>query len=212
MTLACFLSWLHEWQDLAAGLIGAFFLIITVRWTLGAERRRRSEETKSLRVALGAEVRQFAGRAFTAYQEIMNLAKSARVVQDDLMTITVRQVDNACSFVSPVIYPNTAHDLGSVGAHAHKIVYFFGQVEFAQDAVRRLTARGDIDRILSRLQILNIVEALLNAAETAAGALPAFSERTWSNNDADFYLQVKSARQDFDKFKGSRPEAAAGKL
>jgi hypothetical protein len=58
-----FMCWLEKWQDLVAGLIGAAAVIMTVRWTLLAERRRHEEEAKALRTALGAEVRQFGSHA-----------------------------------------------------------------------------------------------------------------------------------------------------
>jgi hypothetical protein len=67
---------LHEWQQLLGSIIGSLALVITVWKILGAERRRRNEEAKSLRLALGVEFRQIARHTLTLQEEVLKLLPS----------------------------------------------------------------------------------------------------------------------------------------
>jgi hypothetical protein len=186
----CWVSWIKEWQDLSAGLLGAAALIWTVRWTLLAERRRQEQETEALRTALGAELRHFANRALDGYREIVKMMAAASNV-GDAMTVTPQQIDKVAHFPDAVIYPQTAASLGALGDYAHGIVFFFGQVTLVQDALRRLPTEVPV---LPRVQLVNIALALFNAADAAREALPAFAAPRWSDGDRVFESQVTEAR------------------
>lgn len=196
--------WLKEWQDLVAGLIGAAALVWTVRWTLLAERRRQEDEAKALRTALGAEVRQHAGSALAGYGRAVGMLSTGANV-GSVVSVSSQQLANIARFPDPVVYPHTAARLGVLGDHAHGIVFFFGQLTLVQDTVRRLSIG---EPVLTRAQLLNLAEALLNAAEAAVKALPAFAEARWVENDRAFASQVAEARASFERLR-SAPAASA---
>jgi hypothetical protein len=66
-----FVSWLFRWQGLVGAIRGAIAVAPTVGWTLSAEKRRRNQEERALRTALGAEVRHLANRALKGHRELL---------------------------------------------------------------------------------------------------------------------------------------------
>lgn len=183
-------EWLRAWQELIAGLIGAVAIVSTVRWTLLAERRRRAEEAKALRTALGAEFRQFAGRVLDSLTKMIDLLATSP--DSPVVGVTTRNIENLTHFPDAVVYPQTASQLGTLGDHAHSIVFFFGQVVLVRDAAKLLPL--DVT-VISRAQLLNFAQALLNAADAAVEAMPAFASDRWAEGDRNFASQVADARQ-----------------
>lgn len=186
------MRWLHEWQDLIAGLIGAAALIATVRWTLLAERRRREDEAKALRIALGAELRHFASRALQASQSMVAILNNTER-SDRLVSISPLQLGTFAHFPEPVIYPHSAPGLGALGRHAHDIVFFFGQVTLVKDALQHLRESGSPTEV-PRLQLVRIAQALFNAADAAVAALPALTDPIRADGDKQFTSEVAKAR------------------
>jgi hypothetical protein len=126
-----FTEWLHHWQELVGAIVGAIAVTSTVWWTLSAERRKRDKETHAMRVALGAEVRQFAHRALQACQSIVTHWETA-MKNGTSSGMTPVALENIARFPDPVIYPNTVAGLGSLGEHAHLVVFFFNQISMVR--------------------------------------------------------------------------------
>jgi hypothetical protein len=166
------------WQDLIAGVIGAAVLSYTVYVTLSTERRRRDSESDAMRIALGAEVRQFAGRAINAHGAVCHRLKTARALvladSSHALNITVLQMRGEARFPEPVVYPNSADRLGLLGPYAHDVVYFFAQVNVVMEALRLIGENTQPNTYLLRDQVVNLASALLNAAEAGIRAFPAF--------------------------------------
>jgi hypothetical protein len=80
-----------HWQTLIAGLVGAGAAIVAVVFALLSERRRRKQEATALRVALGAEIRQFALRAYEAHLSIGRRLEAGE-------PISVHQLDDDARF------------------------------------------------------------------------------------------------------------------
>src|SRR5271168_470416 len=115
-------DFLNHWQTLIAGLMGAGAAIAAVVFALLSERRRGKREAAALRVALGAEIRQFALRAYEAHLSI-------RCRLENREPISVHQLDDHARFPAPVIYPNVANGLGMLEGHAHEVVIFYGRID-----------------------------------------------------------------------------------
>jgi len=183
---------LHRWQDLVGAALGAVALILTVRWTLLSERRRQSAEADALRVALGAEVRQFANGTLRALQDIIAVL-SASGAQKGLTTVTRVWLADCARFVDPVIYPQTAGSLGLLRDHAYAIAFFFNKVAMVRDGIRRLSENYTATEPLPRAQILAAAESLLRTAESAVQAMLAFINTPRSDYDLGFADAVSKA-------------------
>jgi hypothetical protein len=175
----CSIDWnsviegIKGWQDLIAGVVGAAVLAYTVYVTLSTERRRRDSEADAMRIALGAEVRQFAGRAINAHGAICHRLRKAGAV-GGTVRVTIIQIRGDTRFPEPVVYPNSADRLGLLGPLAHDVVYFFAQVNVVQEALRLLGENTEPNAYLFREQVVSLASALLNAAEAGIRAFPAF--------------------------------------
>lgn len=187
--LSSFWCWLERWQDLIAGFVGAGAVLITVRWTLLSERRRREEELKSLRTALGAELRQFAGRALDGCLQIIGLLNATDIWA--MVDVSSRRLESIVRFPDPVIYPHAGASLGAFGDRAHDIVYFFGQVKIVELATESIPP-GQIQ--FARGLLISFARGLFNASEAAVRALPAFESPTWAANDVQYVSELEKLR------------------
>src|SRR5271155_1104661 len=191
---------LHDWQDLAAGIL-AFFAgilgfsaaIYAVSATLRGERRRDERELLAIQQALTAEIFQFATLALEAHKEVKRLATTRPNAG-----VTIHDLEEATRFPDPVIYPNTANRLGLLGDHANDVVFFFSQIQVirapvsrirrdlmdqrstAERAMENMRAEGIPTPLIKVRPILvigsensaDVSERLLFAAETSAELLP----------------------------------------
>lgn len=121
MCMEAFWRWLEQWQDLVAGLVGAVALIVTVWWTLTAERRRDASRVLATHQALRCEIYQFTQRVTDAARAIVDgFEKQGQAQQGNFLS--VQWLEDVVRFVDPVIYPQTAADVGALGDHAWEVV------------------------------------------------------------------------------------------
>jgi hypothetical protein len=214
--MSCFICWLREWQELVGAILAAIAVASTVWWTLLSEKRRRKKEELALRTALGAEVRHLAKRALSGHRELANALYAANVVHtqapiatSETTSITVQHAAGIIRLPERTIYSNTAGDIGVLGEYARRVVHFYGQLSLLEQ-VMRLSEEGaapdERARQLSYNQVQVLAAALLNAANAAADALPAFAETSWAEKDALYLQGVVEARGAFEKFKPARQD------
>jgi hypothetical protein len=184
-----FLDWLHCWQDLVGSTVVAIALLVTVWVTLRSERRKRDQDARSLRVALGAEVRQFAQRSLDIHRIIFALEPGPGEITD----IGASRIQDIVRFPSPVIYPHSAPGLGLLGENAGLIVHFYNQLTSVSDVVARFHPETPVNRA----QVHNIAESLLSAAEHGAKCLSAFADTPRSEHDERLRAAVIGQREAF---------------
>jgi hypothetical protein len=188
---------LHEWQQLLGAIIGALALVITVWTILGAERRRRNEEARSFRVALGTELRQIAKHALAVQEDVLKLLPP---VNQNLVSPprTVRDLQSVLRFPDAVIYSHVGSGLGSLGEYAHHVVLFYNQIWQIRDSVSQLwTSSSPELHMLSvpSSQLLEVAGSLLNAVGTATGTFPGLADRHSSAADEEFKVAVSAASE-----------------
>jgi hypothetical protein len=193
-----FISWLHEWQDLVAGLVGAAALIATVRWTLLTERRRRADEARALRVALGAEIRQFTAKAWKGFTEVYSDLRKATPAA--VIAISAHELEGTALFPEAVVYPQTAASLGLLGAYAYRVVHFYAQLSLVRDLIRRAAQAPDSHTPCQWNYVLNFADGLLKTTEAAMKTLPAFE---MTAEDTKIAQLVAQARPPFESFKAA---------
>jgi hypothetical protein len=194
-----FIEWLHHWQELIGAVLGAAALIYTVWITLGSERRKREDEANSLRVALGAEVRQFAVNALKVYREVLSLLPE-NTSTPWAAHVALARLQKIVRFPDPVIFPHSAPNLGSLGENAHEIVQFFNQISTIFDKVEHSISADGLPAMVTTpalAQMIEAAEALLAATETAVKTLPAFADTPQSEHDAAFATSIAIERQKF---------------
>jgi hypothetical protein len=188
---------LHEWQQLLGAIIGALALVITVWRILGAERRRRSEEARSLRVALGAELRQIAKHALAVQEDVLKLLPP---INQNLVPPprTIRDLQSVVRFPDAVVYSHVGSGLGSLGEYAHHVVLFYNQVWKIRDMASQLWT-GSSPQLqmlsVSSSQLLDIAGSLLNAIGTATATFPGLIDRRSPAADEEFRVEVSSAKE-----------------
>jgi plasmid stabilization system protein ParE len=199
------LEWLHDWQELAGGLIGAAALTLTVLWTLTAERRRDAKRAESVRIALGSEVRAFAAQMLRGAQELVTILTPTASIS--IRThMRLQQFEDATRTVEPVIYPQTASDLGLLGHRAYEIVEFYVKFQAARDGLRRVKALlAPTDTLISVRQSFEIAEAWVAALESAIAALAAFPATPRSEHDVKFAQAVHETRSALAALRAGRP-------
>ena len=203
--MLCMLRWyghlLHEWQDLVGGLIAALALVLTVKWTLEREKRRHDADTKALRIALGAEVRQQASSALTSCRTLLLRVELESVAA---LGLNGERVAAICALPDPIVYSSGADKLGSIGEmEAFNVVYFYGQLAVVAADVRR--AYEERKRLLDRSAILDIAAAQLKAMDAALKALPAFKASAWSELDEGLIKQTAEAHRTLDHLRQQKP-------
>lgn len=189
-------AFLDHWQSLIAGLVAAAAAIAAVAFTLRAERRRRDREAAAIIVALGAEIRQFALRAYEAHLSLRRRLENSE-------PISVHQLDDDARFPAPVIYPNIANGLGMLGRNAHTVVIFYGRVDLMRDAIRRLREKLRPDDPVDRPTAATLAGVLLDTCREALTVLPAFAGTPRSEHDAEFAGVVTQALGIWEKKKGN---------
>lgn len=188
---------IHEWQGLLGAIIVALALMITVGWILGSEGRRRHEETKSLRMALGTELRIMARHALTVEESVLKLLPSVNphIVSP---TRTLEDLQNVVRFPDAVIYLYAGPSLGSLGTYASDVVLFHLQIWKIRDSVAQLRSVGSPDLGMMSVpsaQLLDVAASLLSALDTAIGAFPGLAYRRSSSPDHEFTAEVSEARE-----------------
>jgi hypothetical protein len=188
---------LHEWQQLLGAIIGALALVITVWRILGAERRRRNEEARSLRVALGTELRQIAKHALAVQEDVLKLLPP---VNQNLVPPprTIRDLQSVVRFPDAVVYSHIGSGLGSLGEYAHHVVLFYNQVWQIRDTVSQLWTSSSLElQMLSvpSSQLLEVAGSLLNAIGTATGTFPGLADRHSSAADEELKVRVSAASE-----------------
>jgi hypothetical protein len=188
---------LHEWQQLLGATIGALALVITVWSILSAERRRRNEEARSLRVALGTELRQIAKHALAVQEDVLKLLPP---VNQNLVppARTIRDLQSVLRFPDAVVYSHVGSGLGSLGEYTHHVVLFYNQVWKIRDTVSQSwTSSSQELQMLSvpSSQLLEVAGSLLNAIGTATGTFPGLADGRSSAADEEFQAQVSAANE-----------------
>jgi hypothetical protein len=188
---------LHEWQQLLGAIIGALALVITVWRILGAERRRRSEEARSLRVALGTELRQIAKHALAVQEDVLKLLPP---INQNLVPPqrTIRDLQSVVRFPDAVVYSHVGSGLGSLGEYAHHVVLFYNQVWKIRDMASQLWTGSSLELqtiSVSSSQLLDIAGSLLNAIGTATATFPGLVDRRSPAADEEFRVEVSSAKE-----------------
>jgi hypothetical protein len=188
---------LHEWQQLLGAIIGALALVITVWRILGAERRRRSEEARLLRVALGTELRQFAKHALAVQEDVLKLLPP---INQNLVPPrrTIRDLQSVVRFPDAVVYSHVGSGLGSLGEYAHHVVLFYNQVWKIRDMASQLWTGSSLELqtiSVSSSQLLDIAGSLLNAIGTATATFPGLVDRRSPAADEEFRVEVSSAKE-----------------
>jgi hypothetical protein len=158
------LDMLDHWQRLLAGLLGFGAVIMAVRFTLGAERRKQDRELVALRRSFGVEFRQCLLAALGAHQSMKKLAQSQT-------PITVRVIENLVILQKPVIYPASANKIGLLGAQAMDIVATYGLLQAVRDSIARLQRHRTPDNIASIL-VASTAGALVRVCIEGAAVLP----------------------------------------
>jgi hypothetical protein len=152
--MQCFTEWLHRWQELVAAFVGAAALSFTVWWTLSAEQRKRAEQSSAMKVALGAEIRQYAARALFGCQRISSHEQNARKVHTTAV-YRCGLLEDLARFPDPIVYPNSAAALGTLGDGAYLTVQFFNQISIIRAKVLAMTAATPQHVVIAREQVLN---------------------------------------------------------
>jgi hypothetical protein len=203
LTLAC----LHDWQDFwagilafAAGLMGFAAAIYAVIKTLGSEQRKAANELSALKKALGAELRHFARGAYDGAVQLKSKLESSQ-------SILIRDAENATQFPSPVVYQGNSSSLGFLGERTPEIVLFYNRIEIVERAARRLSqdinkllSQGITNYSISKDQLSQIIEPLIEACETAVTVLPSLKTSTSLDaNDSIFPSKVTALREEWRK-------------
>jgi hypothetical protein len=190
---------LHEWQQLLGAIIGALALVITVWKILGAERRRRNEQAKSLRLALGTEFRQIAKHALAIQEEVLKLLPP---VNPNIITppCTLRDLESVVRFPDAVIYSHAGSNLGSLGEYAKNVVLFYLELWKIRESISQLRTSSSLELhtvSVSSSQLLDVAASLLHAIGTATGTFPGFADRHSFAADEEFKVEVSAAKERF---------------
>ena len=188
---------LREWQQFLGALIGALALVITVWRIVGAERRRRNEESKSLRVALGTEFRQIARHSLAIQEEVLKLLPS---VNPNIISPprTLRDLQSVVRFPDAVIYTHVGSNLGTLGEYANNVVLFYFELWRIRDSVSQLRTSSSLELQMISVpspQLLDVAASLLKAIGTATQAFPGLADRLSSATDEEFKVEVSAANE-----------------
>ncbi len=188
---------LHEWQQLLGAIIGALALVITVWRILGAERRRRNEEAKSLRAALGIEFRQIARHSLAVQEEVLKLLPS---VNTNIISPprTLRDLQSVVRFPDAVIYSHVGSSLGTLGKYANDVVLFYFELWKIRESVSQLRTSSSLELQMISVpssQLLDVAASLLKAIRAATQTFPGLADRLSSAADEEFKLEVSAANE-----------------
>ncbi len=199
------ISWLHEWQELIGAIIGAAALAFTVWWTLSSERRKRSDEATALRIALGVELRQYANGILFRHYLVLDLLPSP-IRKNGYTDRMASELTEIVRLPDPVIYSHAAGSIGVLGESAKFFVRFYNTFWTATDRARQLASPFYAPKGRNMLpvnSVIGVAGTLLNAAEDAVRALPAFAGMPGSEDDEQLKQDVAKARTKFDALESS---------
>lgn len=188
---------MHGGQEIVAALSAAATIAFSVLWTPFAERRRVLSEEAAIKVVLGAELRLHAGYTLEAFQRVAALMTSPE--HKGIENAATIRAFVAARLAEPLVYPNVAGKLGSVGASADRVVDFYTRRTVLRDSILRTPEHYQPEYALSPAQLLSIGQALLGAAECADEALGAFPAPVSSKRPEVLSRQVAEARLQFEK-------------
>jgi hypothetical protein len=157
------LDLLDHWQTLIAGLIALIAAIITVRVTLGVERRQGKRELDSLRKSLAVELRLQTITAFGVYDRLQELSGRSEG------PVSATTVLNKSRMPAPIIFSANAGKIGLL-EDATDVVTAYTLPEGARDAIARLTS-GTLDHLASDV-ILSTALLFLEVCKYVRGILP----------------------------------------
>jgi hypothetical protein len=188
---------MHGSQEIVATLSGAATIAFTALWMPFAERRRVLSEEAAIKVVLGAELRLHAGYTLEALQRVAALLRCSEGDGID-SAAPIRGFIAAC-LAEPLVYPNVAAKLGSVGGSADRLVDFYTRRTVLRESILRTPEYCQAEHALSSAQLLSIGQALLGAAECADEALAAFPAPLSSKRPEVLARQLAEARLQFEK-------------
>jgi hypothetical protein len=176
---------IKDWQELLAGLLGFGGVAFAVFYSAYLDRQKRFQDERNLRLALGIELRDMAKNVLRAYRELPGQGVATPV---DQLGAIVR-------FVTPVIYNQTGARITAVGKGTTAVVYFYSQVNFCEEGVRRVTnARAPASHLDER-QRADVRDALANALRAAQVAIQYLEpvSDTIREKDTEFMAEVTTA-------------------
>ena len=171
-------SWIKEWQDLIAGIIGFGGAIAAIFYTSLSERRKRTADAKALRQSIGVELRRMSDDALRSY----TLLKNARDRENAISMMDEpggrQRVMNSVKIARPIIYPNVAAQIVSMGKNARRVVYFYSQLAMCTDLVARIQSVGSNwdSREEDTQEVLHLLRKALKAGQDARLHLEAIHE------------------------------------
>jgi hypothetical protein len=162
------LTWyklLTDWGSLIAGSLGFTAAIVAVLLAVANERRKAKHELRSLRHALGVELRDYTWNAYRAHEQLKVL------IVDNVSPIPALFVEDKSKLPSPQIYPNAVVRIGEFDDCAANIVLFFNRIAVTREAAERLLRHPSADNLPSG-EVAWAVERLILIAEVGIDLLP----------------------------------------
>lgn len=156
-----------RWQTLIAGSFAILATLITVFFTLRTERRKADRELDALRKSLAVELRQQIPNALGVCNRLRERATSKSG-----LPITARIVESLSRTPSPILYSANAGKIGLLGGDAMNVVIIYTQLEFARDAINRLTTTYRPPDNISPVVVWGAGDAFLEPCKYARGILP----------------------------------------
>jgi hypothetical protein len=101
-------------------------------------------------------------------------------------------------FVEPVIYSQSAGNLGWLGESAYDVEMFYNRIAMVMDVGARVNSAHGPILPLRRAQVLEVAETLLKTAETAIVARRALPNTPSAEHDLPFKTKVAKARADLE--------------
>lgn len=189
------LTWyklLTDWGSLIAGSLGFTAAIVAVLLAVANERRKTKHELKSLRHALGVELRDYTWNAYRAHEQLKVL------IVGNVSPIPALFVEDKSKLPSPQIYPNAVVRIGEFGDCAANIVLFFNRIAVTREAAERLLRHPSADN-LPRGEVAWAVERLILIAEVGIDLLPHLKTGVVSQDttDAEVINKIQSAVADW---------------
>jgi hypothetical protein len=197
------LSWyklLTDWGSLIAGSLGFFAAIAAVLLTMGSEGRKAKREVKSLRRALGVEVRQYMWNAYRAHVQLKAMIVGHPTVAASSISALV--VEDKTKFPPPQIYPCAAAKIGEFGDCAADIVLFFSRLSATREAAERLL-HHPMAVNLPIGEIAWAVERVTLMAEVGMNLLPHLKTAIVDYDSADAEL-IEKIKVDLTDWAGRR--------
>ncbi len=161
-----------------AGILGFIAAIVAVFVTLCAERRRAKRELRSLRRALGVEVRLYAAHALKAHCYCKSL-----LLDDDGPRPAILIEDRA-KFPPSTIYANAVAKIGEFGDCAATVVRFFASIAAAREAAERLRGHPLADN-LPTSEVARAADGLIGIAKMGSDLFPFLKTGIESEDGAD---------------------------